>query len=213
MSTRLEVYKLIEIEKSNKEISEDLNISIRTVERYRKEYIKATNDSDKKTTTTSDKKKRKEVAKAKIIVGHTIKEASEQTRTHISTIKKLSSKENLQQSQLEFLNSLRESKIKEIKSNKLKRLEANNDNLEVIRREIEAGTFNKDLQVALFKNEETEQEIFELNRLERLNKFEFEKEIYKNKLKIEVVERINSMTDDELNDLMSYINEKEKSKL
>lgn len=58
MSTRQEVYKLIIEKKDNKEIAAALNISIRTVERYRKDFNEAASDNDIKATTTSDKKKR-----------------------------------------------------------------------------------------------------------------------------------------------------------
>lgn len=210
-NTRLEVYKLIEINKSNKEIAEELNISIRTVERYRQEHIKATSDNDKKATTTSDKKKRKEIAKAKIITGASLKEATEQTGTTMNICKKLSSKENLQQSQREFLQNLRDSKVAEIKENKLSRFNTNKELLIAIKEALKNGEFNKELQQMLLKNEETEQEIFELSRLERLERFEFDKEIYTNKLKIDVLEKIKTMTDEELKNLIEYMESKAQS--
>ena len=46
VSTRQEVYKLIIEKKDNKEIAAALNISIRTVERYRKDFNSTTNDND-----------------------------------------------------------------------------------------------------------------------------------------------------------------------
>ena len=63
MSTRQEVYKLIIEKKDNKEIAAALNISIRTVERYRKDFNEATSNNDIKATSDSDKKKRKEKRK------------------------------------------------------------------------------------------------------------------------------------------------------
>lgn len=43
-------------EKSNKEIAELCNVSVRTVERHRKKVKEATSDNDKKTTTTTNKR-------------------------------------------------------------------------------------------------------------------------------------------------------------
>ena len=206
-NTRLEVYKLIEINKSNKEIAEELNISIRTVERYRQEHIKATTDNDKKATTTSDKKKRKEIAKAKIITGVSLKQVAEQTGTPKSTLANWSSKENLQQSQREFLQSLRAGEIERIKQNKLDRLHLNTRFKDSLY-ECEAS---KQTQEMLLLNEKTEQEILELSRLERLERFEFDKEIYTNKLKIDVLEKIKTMTDEELKKLIEYIESKAES--
>ena len=110
MSTREEVYKLIIEKKDNKEIAGALNISVRSVQLYRKEYEKDLNKSESeiKNENESEKKKQKEKAKVLIECGATIKEASEQTRTHISSIKRLSSKEKLQVKQLDYLKSFRE---------------------------------------------------------------------------------------------------------
>ena len=71
MSTRQEVYKLIIEKKDNKEIAAALNISVRTVERYRKEC-----DSDKR-------QQKKEKGKSKSInrVGRNNKRGRGQIRT------------------------------------------------------------------------------------------------------------------------------------
>lgn len=62
---------------------------------------------DKKVCTQKPKKyahkKVKEVAKTLIEEGHTLSEVANQTELHPSTLKRMSSKENLQQSQLEYL--------------------------------------------------------------------------------------------------------------
>ena len=63
VSTRQEVYKLIIEKKDNKEIATALNISVRTVERYRKDFNNVTNDNDKTTTTSDNKKKEKRKSK------------------------------------------------------------------------------------------------------------------------------------------------------
>ena len=210
MSTRQEVYKLIIEKKDNKEIAAALNISIRTVERYRKDFNSTTNDNDIKTTTTSDKKKRKEKAKVLIECGATIKEASEQTRTHISSIKRLSSKENLQVNQLNYLKSFREQYREEITKNKKDRLNLNNIAKEKIEYTLNlAEDITKDTQKLIEMNEETEQKIFELDRIERLERFELEKAKYKdNRLNI-ITEELANLTDRDIEKILQII---EKSK-
>ena len=210
VSTRQEVYKLIIEKKDNKEIAAALNISIRTVERYRKDFNSTTNDNDIKTTTTSDKKKRKEKAKVLIECGATIKEASEQTRTHISSIKRLSSKENLQVNQLNYLKSFREQYREEITKNKKDRLNLNNIAKEKIEYTLNlAEDITKDTQKLIEMNEETEQKIFELDRIERLERFELEKAKYKdNRLNI-ITEELANLTDRDIEKILQII---EKSK-
>ena len=105
MSTRQEVYKLIIEKKDNKEIAAALNISVRTVERYRKDFNNVTNDNDIKTTTTSDKKKRKEKARVLIETGASLKEAAEESGISFNSAMKLSSKDKLQVKQLDYLKS------------------------------------------------------------------------------------------------------------
>lgn len=55
VSTRQEVYKLLAINKSKKEIATSLSVSVRTIERYAKEYSDTLATNDKKTTTTAEK--------------------------------------------------------------------------------------------------------------------------------------------------------------
>ena len=209
MSTRQEVYKLIIENKSNKEIAESLNISIRTVERYRKDFNTTTSDSDIKTTSDSDKKKRKEKAKVLIETGATIKEASAQSGTTIDTVKKLSSKEKLQVKQLDYLKSLREKYSREIAQNKEDRFYINTKAKEKIWQKLRENGISKELQDTLKQNELTEQEILELNRLERLERFELEKAKYKdNRLNI-ISEELANLTDDDIEKILQII---EKSK-
>jgi len=206
VSTRQEVYKLIIEKKDNKEIAAALNISIRTVERYRKDFNSTTNDNDIKTTTTSDKKKRKEKAKVLIECGATIKEASEQTRTHISSIKRLSSKENLQVNQLNYLKSFREQYREEITKNKKDRLNLNNIAKEKIEYTLNlAECITKDTQKLIKMNEETEQKIFELDRIERLERLELEKNKFKNDLLIDFTERIQKLTDEKIMKVLDFM--------
>lgn len=209
VSTRQEVYKLIIEKKDNKEIAAALNISIRTVERYRKDFNSATSDNDNNTTTTSDKKKRKEKAKVLIETGATIKEASAESGISFNSAMKLSSKEKLQVKQLDYLKSLREKYSKEIEQNKEDRFYINVEAKEEIWKKLRENGISKELQDTLKQNELTEQEILELNRLERLERFELEKAKYKdNRLNI-ISEELANLTDDDIEKILQII---EKSK-
>ena len=209
MSTRQEVYKLIIEKKDNKEIAAELNISIRTVERYRKDFNNVTNDNDIKTTTTSDKKKRKEKARVLIECGASIKEAAEESGISFNSAMKLSSKDKLQVKQLDYLKSLREKYSKEIEQNKEDRFYINVEAKEEIWKKLRENGISKELQDTLKQNELTEQEILELNRLERLERFELEKAKYKdNRLNI-ISEELANLTDSDIEKILQII---EKSK-
>lgn len=210
MSTRQEVYKLIIEKKDNKEIASALNISIRTVERYRKDFNDTTNDNDIKTTTTSDKKKRKEKARVLIETGASLEEAATQSNTTIDVVKRLSSKEKLQVKQLDYLKSFREQYREEITKNKKDRLNLNNLAKEKIEYTLNlAEDISKDTQKLIKMNEETEQKIFELDRIERLERFELEKAKYKdNRLNI-ITEELANLTDSDIEKILQII---EKSK-
>lgn len=209
MSTRQEVYKLIIEKKNNDEIAEALNVSKRTVERYRKDFNNATNDNDIKTTTTSDKKKRKEKAKVLIVTGASLKEAAAESGISFNSAMKLSSKEKLQVKQLDYLKSLREKYSREIAQNKEDRFYINVEAKEEILKKLRENGISKELQDTLKQNELTEQEILELNRLERLERFELEKAKYKdNRLNI-ISEELANLTDDDIEKILQII---EKSK-
>lgn len=211
MSTRQEVYKLIIEKKDNKEIAAALNISVRTVERYRKDFNDTTNDNDIKTTTTSDKKKRKEKARVLIECGASLKEAAAESGISFNSAMKLSSKDKLQVKQLDYLKSLREKYSKEIEQNKEDRFYINTEAKEEIWKKLRVFGISKELQDTLKQNELTEQEILELNRLERLERFELEKAKYKNSLALELAEKIESMTDTDIIKVLEYIKELENS--
>lgn len=106
-------YELAELDYKNgmkyKEIADKYEISLNTVKSWKQRY-KWCKD-DKKGAPKTKKvapKKIKEVAKALIEEGHTLSEVANQTELHPSTLKRMSSKENLQQSQLEYLKQFRE---------------------------------------------------------------------------------------------------------
>ena len=212
MSTRQEVYKLIIEKKDNKEIAAALNISIRTVERYRKDFNDTTNNNnnDKNATATNDnRRKKKEKARALIKSGETIAEVANKVGLAKSTVGDISSKEKLQVKQLEYLKSLREKYSKEIEQNKEDRFYINTEAKEKIWKKLRENGISKELQDTLKQNELTEQEILELNRLERLERFELEKAKYKdNRLNI-ISEELANLTDDDIEKILQII---EKSK-
>lgn len=207
-NTRLEVYKLIELKKSTKEIAELLNINIRSVQLYKKEYERTLNE--KETKSESERKKRKEIAKAMIIAGESLKSAEERTGTSKSTLANWSSKENLQQSQKEFLASLRNEHINEIIKNKKDRLHINSLLKESILEKAEKKEISKELQDTLKQNELTEQEILELSRLERLEKFELDKQIYKDKRLLAITEELANLSDDDIERILEIIEQSKR---
>lgn len=206
MSTRQEVYKLIIEKKDNKEIAAALNISIRTVERYRKDFNNVTNDNDIKTTTTSDKKKRKEKARVLIETGASLKEAAAESGISFNSAMKLSSKDKLQVKQLDYLKSFREQYREKITKNKKDRLNLNNIAKEKIEYTLNLADFiTKDTQKLIEMNEQTEQKIFELDRIERLERFELEKAKYKdNRLNI-ISEELANLTDSDIEKILQII--------
>lgn len=206
MSTRQEVYKLIIEKKDNKEIAAALNISIRTVERYRKDFNEVTSNNDIKATSDSDKKKRKEKAKVLIETGASLKEAATQSNTTIDVVKRLSSKEKLQVKQLDYLKSFREQYREEITKNKKDRLNLNNKAKKKIEYTLNLSEdITKDTQKLIMMNEETEQKIFELDRIERLERLELEKNKFKNDLLIDFTERIQKLTDENIMKVLEFM--------
>lgn len=223
MSRRQEIYLMIAQGKKKDEIIKETCLSARSVERYIKEFnATPTSDTDKKRQTTSDKKRAKEKAKALIITGGGIIETSEKVGIPKSTIGDMRAKENLQQSQAEFLKALRERHIKEIEQAKEERLATNREHLNKISQSIAEGEANRTLQVALLENERTEQEILESDRLERLireqerqkaerqkfelekEKFEFEKEKFMHKLGGELLAVLDELSDHELKEVLEF---------
>lgn len=177
MTNKEKVLLLIADGKSNKEISEVVNISIRSIERYRKLYKDATTTNDKNDNTTTNDKKRKEkkeVAKALIISGESITEVSKRTGIPRGTIGNWSTQEKLQKKQLEHLKEFRDQYRTRVQENKLRRLQANEEALHAIEYELsnwsENGKISKALMEKLVMNEQVEQLIFELDRIERLEK-------------------------------------------
>jgi hypothetical protein len=207
VSTRQEVYKLIIEKKDNKEIAAALNISIRTVERYRKDFNDTTNDDKNATATNDNRRKKKEKARALIESGETIREVGDKLGLSKSVAGRLSSKEKLQVKQLDYLKSFREQYREEITKNKKDRLNLNN----IAKKKIEytlnlAEDITKDTQKLIKMNEETEQKIFELDRIERLEKLELERNKFKNDLLIDFTERIQKLTDENIMKVLDFMN-------
>ena len=177
MSSKEKIIAYLKLGKSNKEIAELCNVSVRTVERYKKSLT--TSDSDTKNDKRQNDRIKREQAKILIKEGATIREASAQSGTSIDVVKKISAKENLQQSQLEYLKEFRNNQRKKIRENKLKRLMLNDEILEAVEYEVsnwqENGRVSKAAIEKLLMSEELEQKIFELDRIERLEKLEIDK--------------------------------------
>ena len=175
-------YELAKIDYSNgmstKEIAEKYSVSVATVRKWksRHNWDSVTKKRDKNVTN----KKAKEVAKILIEEGATIREASAQSGASIDVVKKISAKENLQQSQLEYLKEFRNKQREKIRANKLKRLMLNEEILEAVEYELshwqENGRVSKAVIEKLLMSEELEQKILQLDRIERLEKLEIERQ-------------------------------------
>lgn len=211
MSTREKVYILIAEGKSNKEIAQELNINLRTVQIYKKEY--KAKDETKSENKNEKLKRKKEKAKALIITGAGTREVAEETRTSKDTITRLIKSENLYQSQLEYLNNFRNNLIKEIEQNKIDRFLMNKRAKEKISQRINVvEIIDKDTQALIKLNEETEQKILELNRIERLEKLKLEQNSYRYKLVNEFMEKLEKLTDEELADVIEIMKQKEEKR-
>ena len=178
----MEKYELAELDYKNgmkyKDIADKYEVSLNTVKSWKQRY-KWCKD-DKKVCTQNTKKyahkKVKEVAKTLIEEGYSLKEVSEQTGTPKSTIANWSAKENLQQSQLQYLKQFREKYQERIEKNKLLRLKTNEEALKAISYEIlnwkDNGSISKTAMEKLIMNEEAERKILEVDRIDRLERFE-----------------------------------------
>lgn len=164
-----------------KEIAQKYGVTLNTVKSWKTRYW---NDEKKKKVCTPNKKsmhtkKVKEIAKEMIIAGASISETVEQTGIPRATVGRWSSEYNLQAKQLEFLKEFRDKQRERILQNKTKRLEINEEALKAIYYEVmnwkENGKISKALMEKLIMNEELEQLILGLNRIERLEKLEIEK--------------------------------------
>lgn len=175
-------YELAELDYKNgmkyKDIADKYEVSLNTVKSWKQRY-KWCKDNKKVCTQNQKKyayKKVKEVAKTLIEEGYSLKEVSEQTGTPKSTIANWSAKENLQQSQLQYLKQFREKYQERIEKNKLLRLETNEEALKAINYEIlnwkDNGTISKTAMEKLIMNEEAERKILEIDRIDRLERFE-----------------------------------------
>ncbi len=164
-----------------KEIAQKYGVTLNTVKSWKTRYW---NDEKKKKVCTPNKKsmhtkKVKEIAKEMIIAGASISETVEQTGIPRATVGRWSSEYNLQAKQLEFLKEFRDKQRERILQNKNKRLEINEEALKAIYYEVmnwkENGKISKALMEKLIMNEELEQLILGLDRIERLEKLEIER--------------------------------------
>lgn len=100
VSSKEKIIAYLKLGKSNKEIAELCEVSVRTVERYKKSLT--TSDNDTKNDKRQNDRIKREQAKILVEEGATIREASEETGVKESTLYNYSSKENWIQSQKEF---------------------------------------------------------------------------------------------------------------
>lgn len=178
----MEKYELAELDYKNgmkyKDIADKYEVSLNTVKSWKQRY-KWCKD-DKKVCTQNTKKyahkKVKEVAKTLIEEGYSISEVAKQTETPKGTVGRWSAEEKLQQSQLQHLKQFREKYQERIEKNKLLRLETNEEALKAISYEIlnwrDNGTISKSAMEKLIMNEEAERKILEVDRIDKLERFE-----------------------------------------
>ena len=178
----MEKYELAKLDYKNgmkyKDIADKYEVSLNTVKSWKQRY-KWCKD-DKKVCTQNTKKyahkKVKEVAKTLIEEGYSISEVAKQTETPKGTVGRWSAEEKLQQSQLQHLKQFREKYQERIEKNKLLRLETNEEALKAISYEIlnwrDNGTISKSAMEKLIMNEEAERKILEVDRIDKLERFE-----------------------------------------
>ena len=182
----MEKYELAELDYKNgmkyKEIADKYEVSLNTVKSWKTRY-KWCKDDKKVCTQNSKKyahKKVKEVAKTLIEEGHSISEVAKQTETPRGTIGRWSAEENLQQSQLEYLKQFREKYKEKVEKNKLERLEINEVALKAIVSEIRGWEMTKSISKSslekLMLNEQVERLILDIDRIDKLERFELDKE-------------------------------------
>lgn len=165
-----------------KDIAQKYNVTLNTVKSWKTRYW--SNEKKKKVCTPNKEsmhtKKVKEVAKNLVENGASISEVANQTKLSISTVKRLSVQNNLQAKQLENLQEFKKEHLARIKANKLKRLAINEKALEAIAYEIgnwkNNGKISKAVMEKLLMNEEVEQQIFEAERMVKLEKLKIDKE-------------------------------------
>lgn len=165
-----------------KDIAQKYNVTLNTVKSWKTRYW--SNEKKKKVCTPNKEsmhtKKVKEVAKNLVENGASISEVANQTKLSISTVKRLSVQNNLQAKQLENLQEFKKEHLARIRANKLKRLAINEKALEAIAYEIgnwkNNGKISKAVMEKLLMNEEVEQQIFEAERMVKLEKLKIDKE-------------------------------------
>lgn len=162
---------------TTKEIANKYNVTEATVRKWKQRHKW---DNVAKTRKASvSRRAKKEMAMAMIEAGCTLKETSEQLGINRSTLGNWSSELGLYAKQLEYLKEFREKQRERVFNNKLKRLELNEQIIEIIYKELEEaqgkGMVYKSVMEKLLMSEQLEQTILELDRIEKLEKLELEK--------------------------------------
>ncbi|MGL6101105.1 MAG: terminase gpP N-terminus-related DNA-binding protein [Fusobacteriaceae bacterium] len=165
---------------SLRKISEELGFSESTVKSWKKrdatEWLKPNKKDAPLLKKDAPRKKVKKVAENLIKEGYTLAEVSRKLEVPLGTVGRWSSEGNLMSSQLDNLKQFREQHRERIQRNKLKRLEINEKVLSELHYMEFEESVPKDFMSDLIKTEELEQKIFELDRIEKAEKLELEKQ-------------------------------------
>lgn len=180
-----------------KEIADKYKVTINTVKSWKQRYNWTRECAIKKTDVCTQNKKsvhtkknitakqKKEIARVMIEEGHTLKETMVQTGLSSGAVSRISSKENLQQVQFEYLKEFREKNRDRIRENKLKRLYLIEEALIQIENEIFNGECNKSTLEKLKISEEIEQLLFKENKFYDLELMKRKLDIEEERLKLE----------------------------
>lgn len=204
-------YELAEKDYKNgmkyKDIADKYGVTINTVKSWKQRYSWTKENAEKKTSvcTQNEKsmhtkkdiptKQKKEIAKVMIEEGYTLKETMAQTGLSSGSVSRLSSKENLQNLQFEYLKKFREEQRDRIRKNKLKRLYLIEEVLKQLEHEVFNGECDKSTLDKLKLSEEIEQLLFKDNKFYDLELMKRKLEIEEEKLEIEKL-KLNPQKED-----------------
>lgn len=204
-------YELAEKDYKNgmkyKDIADKYGVTINTVKSWKQRYSWTKENAEKKTSVCTQNKKsmhikkdiptkqKKEIAKVMIEEGYTLKETMVQTGLSSGSVSRLSSKENLQNLQFEYLKKFREEQRDRIRKNKLKRLYLIEEVLKQLEYEVFNGECDKSTLDKLKLSEEIEQLLFKDNKFYDLELMKRKLEIEEEKLEIEKL-KLNPQKED-----------------
>lgn len=190
-----------------KDIADKYGVTINTVKSWKQRYSWTKKSAEKKTSvcTQNEKsmhtkkdipiKQKKEIAKVMIEEGYTLKETMVQTGLSSGSVSRLSSKENLQTLQFEYLKKFREEQRDRIRENKLKRLYLIEEVLKQLEHEVFNGECDKSTLDKLKLSEEIEQLLFKDNKFYDLELMKRKLELEEEKLELEKL-KLNPQKED-----------------